>query len=386
MKIGLVAPGGFDRSGTERVLPIFLWFVERLARRHEVHVFTLQQYPWPAHYPLVGAQIHNVGEERRRPRLLRLMTSTLQMIWREHAAGGFDVFHGLWASQSGLAAALAGRLFRAPCVVSVVGGELARVPQIDYGSQLSIRARMTVAVALRLAQMVTVESPYNLELVRRLRRDALLAPFGVDTDLFSPPTSPPPHPPWTLLHVASLNRVKDQPTLLRAFARIHAVNPNTRLDIVGMDTLNGAIHRLAAELELGDSVQFHGFQPSGQVADFMARSHLLLHSSLHEAGEVVTLEAAAAGLPTVGTAVGHVAQLAPGAAFAVPVGDDRALAAAVLDLLADPIRRRQLGRNALAWARAHNADWSTAQYEVLYTDLICGVPSGTSRRVLRERS
>jgi hypothetical protein len=33
MKVVVVVPGGFDRSGRERVIPALLWLVERLARR-----------------------------------------------------------------------------------------------------------------------------------------------------------------------------------------------------------------------------------------------------------------------------------------------------------------------------------------------------------------
>ena len=45
MRIGLIVSGGFDRSGRERVTPSLLWLVERLARRHDVHVFVLHYYP-----------------------------------------------------------------------------------------------------------------------------------------------------------------------------------------------------------------------------------------------------------------------------------------------------------------------------------------------------
>jgi hypothetical protein len=67
VKIGIVTPGGFDRSGNDRVIPVFLWLVERLARRHEVHVFTLSQYPDPETYPLLGAMVHNIGTRGPEP-------------------------------------------------------------------------------------------------------------------------------------------------------------------------------------------------------------------------------------------------------------------------------------------------------------------------------
>jgi len=50
----------------------------------------------------------------------------------------------------------------------------------------------------------------------------------------------------------------------------------------------------------------------------------------------------------------------------VPVGDAPALAASALALLRDPARREQLGRVAQAWARTHDADWTTARFEAIY--------------------
>jgi glycosyltransferase involved in cell wall biosynthesis len=80
-------------------------------------------------------------------------------------------------------------------------------------------------------------------------------------------------------------------------------------------------------------------------------------------------EAAAAGVPAVGTAVGIVAELAPEAALAVPVGDAEALAGGIVALLQDPARREALGRAAQAWAHTHDAGWTAAQFESLYAGL-----------------
>ncbi len=61
MRIGLVVTGGFDRGGRERVVPTLLWLVERLARRHQVHVFVVDYYREPCDYPLLGATVHDLG-------------------------------------------------------------------------------------------------------------------------------------------------------------------------------------------------------------------------------------------------------------------------------------------------------------------------------------
>jgi glycosyltransferase involved in cell wall biosynthesis len=184
-----------------------------------------------------------------------------------------------------------------------------------------------------------------------------------------PPAAPPPRPPWRLLHIANLNRVKDQPTLLHAFREIRTAEPDARLDIVGADTLDGEIQRLAGDLGLNPFVTFHDFQPGDVVAGMLQRSHLLLHSSRHEAGPLVFLEAAACAVPTVGTAVGHIDDLAPSAAVAVRVGDYRAMAQAALALLHDDACREALGQRALEFARAYDADWTAAQFESLYAEV-----------------
>jgi glycosyltransferase involved in cell wall biosynthesis len=367
MKIGLVTPGGFDRSGTERVTPAFLWFVERLARRHEVHVYTLYQYPEPQEYALLGATVHNLGYAGRAGPGADGLRRGLRALRREHRRGRFDVIHGLWATESGFLAALAGWLLRTRTVVTAMCGELTAIPEIRYGAQLSLKGRLLVGATLRLARAVTCESEYARRLLCRYRPDAHLIPFGVDCARFAPPDAPPCGPPWRLLHVASLNRVKDQPTLLRAYARIHRAEPETQLDIVGEDTLGGEMQRLARELAPAAAVRFHGYEPSDRVAERMRDSHLLLHSSLSEAAPVVFLEAAACGLPTVGTSVGLIDDAAPEAAVAVPVGDDATLANAALALLRDEATRLQLGRRALHYARERNVDRTVDRFVALYS-------------------
>jgi glycosyltransferase involved in cell wall biosynthesis len=369
VKIGLVAPGGFDRSGRERVVPVFLWLVERLARHHEVHVFTLYQHPQPCQYPLLGATVHNVGASGRPLRIPRTILRTLRVLGREHARRPFDVLHGLWAGESGFSAVTAGRILRVPSVLTVAGGELVALADIGYGALLHRRGRWLVRATLRLATAVTAATEFMRQPLRPYRPDAELIPLGVDTALFAPAVSPL-GPPWRLLHVASLNRVKDQTTLLRAMQVVHAAAPTAHLDIIGEDTLGGAMQRLARDLGLEQAVTFRGFQPSDTVSAALRQSHLLLHSSRHESGPIVFLEAAACGVPALGTAVGHFADLAPTAAVAVPVGDAAALAQATLDLLRDPVRRQAVGEQALAWARAHDADWTAAQFAALYARLV----------------
>jgi glycosyltransferase involved in cell wall biosynthesis len=84
---------------------------------------------------------------------------------------------------------------------------------------------------------------------------------------------------------------------------------------------------------------------------------------------MVTLEAAACGLPTVSTSVGMVPDY-PALGITVPVGDDAALAAAISEILDDPLRLAELARSARelvesALTIAHAADQFIALHESL---------------------
>jgi glycosyltransferase involved in cell wall biosynthesis len=379
LRIALVVPGGVDRSGRERVIPALLWLIERLARRHTLHVFALRQYPEPCTYPLLGATVHNLGAPGtgfgKWPGL-QIWQQWRSLVAGLRAAGPFDLLHGFWVGTPGFLAALAGRWLKLPVVASIGGGELVWLPGIRYGGGKAWRSRIKAASTLRLVSALTAGSHHALAPVGERHPPVQWVPLGVDTDLYHGPVPRPAGPPWRFLHVATINRVKDPATLLRALHIVAGQQPDIHLDWIGTDILNGAMQRLAASLGLAERVTFHGALPFDELVPFYRQAHLYLQSSLHEAQGVAVCEAAAAGLPTVGTAVGLVTELAPQAAIAVPPGDPAALAEGILALLAEPQRRERLGHAAQAWARAHDADWTAAQFEAIYDRLARGSWAG----------
>ena len=365
----MVVPGGVDRSGRQRVIPALLWLIERLARRHDLHVFALSQEKDPGDYGLLGAQVHNLGMPSRSAWTGQALLLAGRRLFRGiERHGPFDVVHAFWANNPGFLAALAARRRRVPLVLSVGGGELVALDDIEYGSQILLRERLKVRWTLRRASRVTVASGPMDELARRHGVAPDVVPLGVDGAFFAEPEAG--SPPFRLLHVGSLNRVKDQATLLRAFRRVVDRGADVHLDVVGEDTLGGAVQAGCSALGLASRVTFHGFLESAETQALFRRAHLFLLSSRHEAGPLVVLEAAASGVPTVGTAVGHVRDFAPDRALAVAVGDDGALADGVLSLLDDEPRRRAMGAAAQRWAREHDADTTAAAFEGIYGELL----------------
>jgi len=362
MRIAIVVAGGVDRSGRERVIPALLSLIERQARRHQVSVYVLRYHDRPCSYPLLGATVHDLGRPRG---LLRQYSALLDALGRD---GPFDVIHGHWALPSGLVAAAAGRRLGIPSLVTLDSGEFVALPDIGYGLQRLWKHRLAVAATLRIATRLMVCSRYMERLARPHGVFPDLIPIGVDTNVFQP-AAPSVGPPWRLLHVANLNPVKDQHTLLEALRRLIDRAVDVHLDIAGEDTLGGAIQEFARHLHVDRHITFHGFQPTEALIALYQRAHLFVLTSRHEAAGVVALEAAACGVATVGTAVGHLADWTPDRAVTVAPGDWAALAGAIAGLLDDPRRRDRIAAAAREWTLAHDADWTADQLDHLYHQL-----------------
>ena len=380
MKIAVVTPGGFSPDGRYDVIPALLALTAELARRHEVHVFAFGGPGGVVRYPAGGASVHLLGEPARGEappgpgeRARRLLRGGAEL-WRElrlaGAAGRFDVLHAWWATDPGALACLFGRVLRVPVVVSVGGGEAVWLADIVYGGAGTRAGRARTAAVLRAAAAVTIGSDTARALLPgRARERAQVVPLGIDVDRMAAPPARAPGPPWRLLHVGSVNRVKDHRTLLAAFARVAARHGDVTLDCAGEDTLGGDIQAHARALGVDTRVRFRGFVPNDQVAALYRAAHLHVVSSRYESQSVAVLEAAAAGLPTVGTAVGllpTLAALAPEAALTVPPGDAAGLADAICGLLADEPRRAAMGARAQSFAQTHDARFTANAFEVIY--------------------
>jgi glycosyltransferase involved in cell wall biosynthesis len=361
MRIALVVTGGFDASGRQHVIPTLLALVERLARRHDVFVYVLRYHPQPTTYPLLGATIRDLG----RPTGVRQQYGRLIAALRQD--GPFDVLHAYWGLPAGLVTSAAGRRLHVPSVVTCDSGEFVALPDIAYGSQLQVRQRLAFGVTARLASELTVCSEYQARLAAAHGWATRTIPLGVDCSAFVP-AHRLEGPPWRLLHVASLNPVKDHDTLLRAFQMLPQ-STDAHLDIVGEDTLAGAAAALAERLGISSRVCFLGFQPSDALIPIYQRSHLFVLSSRHEAAAAVVLEAAACGVPVVGTAVGYIADWAPQRAVAVAPQNPAALSAAVRNLLLNRAERERLVVAARQWTVAHDADWTSQEIDHVYATL-----------------
>lgn len=200
---------------------------------------------------------------------------------------------------------------------------------------------------------------------------------GVDLDRFQPNEAAAEA--GLILHVARLVEKKGTRVLIEALARL----TGAKLVIIGDGPLRRALERQAQQL--GDRIRFLGALPSDEVLQWMRRASVLAVPSLTAAdGDAeglpnVVIEAAACGLPVVGTTHSGIPEAIVDEAtgFLVPEGDAGALAARLADVLGSEARRREMGAAARRLVeRKFDRKMLTARLEAIY-DEVAGLNSRT---------
>lgn len=192
----------------------------------------------------------------------------------------------------------------------------------------------------------------------RRHRAGLLAELGWPADAF------------VCLSAASLRPRKGQVHLLRAFAAAARAIPAARLLLAGEGGEREALNQEVARLGVGERVRLPGQLPTARL---LGTADLACIPSLKEGLSVFSLEAMAAGLPVLGSAVGGLPEsVADGISgvLAAP-GDEAAWTSALSRLLADPGLCRRMGEAGRARVGEHfTASGMAAATEALYEDLI----------------
>jgi glycosyltransferase involved in cell wall biosynthesis len=168
--------------------------------------------------------------------------------------------------------------------------------------------------------------------------------------------------------------IKDIATFLRAAAIVAAERADCEFAVIGpLDHEPEYARRcraLAAELEIADQVTFTGETDPDK---WYGRLDAVALTSLSEAQPLALLEAMAAGLPVVATAVGGCPELVGDAGLLVPPRDHEAAARALLRLADEPALRSRLGAAGRTRAGGVHAP---ERFQAAYRDLYAGLAEG----------
>jgi D-inositol-3-phosphate glycosyltransferase len=206
-------------------------------------------------------------------------------------------------------------------------------------------------------------------------------PPGVDHAMFSPGNRDDARRRLRIeavpvvLFVGRIQPLKGADLALRCLAAL--ADERTELVVVGGPS--GAdgpgelqrLHRLAADLGVGERVRWVAPQPHAALVDWYRAANVCIVPSRTESFGLVALEAAACGTPVVASEVGGLRSLVADGetGFLVPGRSAPDYAAPVARLLADEVLATQMGVAAVA--RSHRYAWSitAARLRRLYTDL-----------------
>jgi len=205
--------------------------------------------------------------------------------------------------------------------------------------------------------------PLGLELARFARRPAGPSPLRATLGLA---VSAP-----LLGIVGRLVPIKDHATLFEAMVRLEGAARVAHLVVVGDGELRADLERLAQTLQIAPRVHFLGWRHD--LETILNALDVVICSSRNEGTPVSLIEAMAAGVPVLSTAVGGVADLVGHGetGWLVPPGDPAALASAIGTLLRDPPLRARLAAAGQAVAlRRHDVEQLISRMEALYTTLV----------------
>jgi len=191
-----------------------------------------------------------------------------------------------------------------------------------------------------------------------------VVPNGVAPEFFLPPRDVVDRPgPMRLLYVGRLGAQKNVARLLDAMA---LTKQPVTLRIVGDGALRAQLTAQAGALGLLDGkVEFTGRLEGADLVEAYAAADAFVLPSDREGMALVAIEAMAAGLPVLATAVPGNTELLDGVGLLVPP-TPRGLAEGIDRLAADPPLRRTVAEHCRDRAAAHSWESVVAAVENVY--------------------
>ena len=209
----------------------------------------------------------------------------------------------------------------------------------------------------------------------------VLIPNGVPTEAFAPCFEIRQRlrqefqiAPQTLvfIHVGRFDAVKNHAMLISAFSQLFAsALAPVELWLVGDGELREAVQQQARTLGIESRVRFLGVR--SDIPDLLRAADVFVFPSRWEGNPLSVMEAMAAGLPVVATAVGGVPELVEDgvSGILVPNEDCDALVQAMLQMVQHPDLRAQMAHAARCRAEERfDMRHTVAAYESLYESIL----------------
>ncbi|HEX4955726.1 MAG TPA: glycosyltransferase [Thermoanaerobaculia bacterium] len=303
---------------------------------------------------------------------------------------GIELLHAHWILPNGFIAARVARRFGLPLAITLHGSD---VFMAEANPLFGRMARGALAAAshvttcspelgVRLATLGRPEDERKIRVVANgsdldpeLLGDAATAAESMRQRLGAAPDEP------LVVAVGRMVDKKGFPDLIEAAASFLAEHPRARLVLGGGGDLQPTLEAQARALPVAERILFTGGLSHPDVLALIAAGDVFVMPSIRDRRgnvdglPIVVLEAMAAGKPVVATDVSGIplAVQAGKTGLLVPEKSPEALAAAISELLADPVRAATLGAEGRRRVR-HELNWGAiaAEHDRLYRQAAAG--------------
>lgn len=343
----------------------------RLAKRHDVHVYTMHIAGSQREELMEGIHVHRLGKThplktRAYLPLAPFFYETIKRVSSER----FDIIDST-AYISALAGFIAAKRTHTPCTLTV---------HDIYGPKWGFFLGSPVlGVVGRLIELIMLKLPFDgfvtgtsgsRRLIERYGpKEVSVIPYGVDSIFYKRYGVKRKK---KILFVGRLVPLKRVPDLLDAFAVVSKKHPEVMLELVGDGPLKEELESLANELGIRDKVIFTGSLRSHEgVAKKMQESMVLVNPSVREGFGLVLVEAMCSGTPPVGYKLDAYADFADSSnSILVAKGDVSGLADAVSELLENRRYWASLSKKGIKTAEGMSWDDTIKKLERFYSGLI----------------
>jgi glycosyltransferase involved in cell wall biosynthesis len=364
-RIAIWIHGGIGNGDFSQGYPMLEKIVDRLCDGFEVMVYS--------HTPPNIGYLHPNIPMKYPP--LQIKNGMLRWIYliqyflRDHQRKKFHSVMAFWGYPIGLFVSLITRILKVPSVICVLGADSSNIKALNYGVFSKRFPRIIAKWSYNNCTQLVAISQFQANQLRGygITKYIHIIPWGADASMYSFGQKPCEEV-LRIIHVAHLNPVKDQYTLIRAFSIIRKAR-SAKLTLFGIDTMKGAIHRFCVELGVSEDIEFAGVVPYNEMPDHYRKHDIMLHTSLSEGQCMALTEAAACGVLLAGTKVGLLHDLGNEFGIVVDVGDYQGLAEKVLALLNNPSELRRRIENARRWSVEHDFNWTIQKLTNLLQNL-----------------
>jgi glycosyltransferase involved in cell wall biosynthesis len=175
----------------------------------------------------------------------------------------------------------------------------------------------------------------------------------------------------TVLYAGRLDAEKRMDIWLEAAALTRQSGVDAQFLIVGDGSEVKHLAHLAEKLELGDSAKFLGFLDDEDYAGVFSLADVFAIASPAELQSIVTLEAAASGLPVVAVNAGALPELVEDGrnGYLFAVDDAEEMATALQRILSELPAARHMGKHSRMIALEHDIERTVAHYERLFRSI-----------------